>query len=542
MKTKLAFLIILFIFAFGLRIYKLGIVPPSPDWDEAAIGYNAYSILKTGRDEYGNFLPIVFRSFDDYKPPLTIYLTIPSVAIFGLNTFAVRFPSALLGSLTVVITYFLVKRLFEKNKTPIDADKLALLSAFLLAISPWHLQFSRVAFETNLALFFNVAGVWLFLEGVKRPKFWLLSAFFFALAPYTYHSARVFTPLLLAGLLIIFRSEIFQQKKYAIFSALILFVLAIPLLLTLLSPEGRLRIKGVSVLTDQTGLLARDITKIEEDQRNNFPFTNIVHNRRLTYFLVIADGYLRHFDLKWLFLDGDIQRHHAPGIGILYLWELPFLLIGIYQLFFMKNKASALVFWWFLMAPVPAAPTTELPHAVRTLTFLPTFQIFIALGVLLSLKTISLWKMRSKLLLVPYFIFIIFNIVYYFHQYYVHLNPETSEYWQYGYKEAVDEVKRDYNKYDKIIVSTNLEQPNMFFLFYLKYDPKKYLEEGGTASGGFAVHRNKFAKFEFRPIDTKSEKFDSKTLLIGTPGELPGGALKTIYYLDGKEAIKFVSG
>lgn len=532
---KLAIISFLFILSFGLRIYKLGVVPPSLDWDEAAIGYNAYSLLKTGKDEYGSFLPIVFRSFDDYKPPVLFYLTVPAVAIFGLNDFAVRFPSALLGALTVVATYFLVLRLFQ-------ASQLALLVSLLLAISPWHLQFSRVGFETNIALFFNVVGAWLFLAGLTRPKLWIISAVSFALAPYTYHSARVFTPLLVLGLIIFFRKKILEKKKWAVVFALLLLVMMIPLGLTLLSPEARLRLKGVSALADQTGVLKRDITKIEEDQKTDFPFVNLIHNRRLTYVLVLIDGYLRHFDLKWLFFDGDIPRHHAPGVGLLYLWELPFLFVGAYKLFFNGKDARKIVFWWFLMAPIAASPTTELPHSVRTLTFLPTFQIFVAYGIFSMINSRnlerSIFGIFRRLLVFSYLIFMMFNTVYYFHQYYVHLPVELSQYWQYGYKEAVEEVKKIYDQYDKIIVSTELEQPNMFFLFYLKYDPKKYLEEGGTASGGFAEHRNKFAKFEFRPIND-DDVFPPKTLLIGNPREIWRGGFKTIYFLDGTEAMRF---
>src|SRR4030067_954837 len=131
-------LIIIVILAAILRFWQLGQNPPSLDWDEAAHGYNAYSILKTGRDEYGYKFPLYFRSFDDYKPPIYTYLVVPSVALFGLNDFAVRFPSATLGVVAVIFCYFMVFELF-KNKP------VALLASLFLAISPWHLQFSRVA-------------------------------------------------------------------------------------------------------------------------------------------------------------------------------------------------------------------------------------------------------------------------------------------------------------------------------------------------------------------------------------------------------------
>ena len=115
--NKKIILIFIFLIAFILRFWDLGSNPPSLDWDEASLGYNAYSILKTGKDEYGNFLPLSIRSFGDYKPPLYTYLTTIPVAIFGLNEFSTRFISALFGTFTVIVGYFLVKQLFP-NKSP----------------------------------------------------------------------------------------------------------------------------------------------------------------------------------------------------------------------------------------------------------------------------------------------------------------------------------------------------------------------------------------------------------------------------------------
>jgi len=373
-----------------------------------------------------------------------------------------------------------------------------------------------------------------------QSKLWLLSALFFGLAPYTYHSARVFTPLLILGFAFVYRKTLLDQKRLAILCTIFLFLLELPLISTLLSPEGRLRIKGVSVLSDQTGVLARDIIKIEEDKENNFPLGNHLHNRRVTYTLLVIDGYLRHFDLKWLFLDGDNPRHHAPGMSILYLWELPFFLFGMYKLATSKEQeAIKITFLWFLVAPIAAAPTTELPHALRTLTFLPSFQIMIAYGIFTTMQTIVVLKWWKKIIVIPYVLFIGFNIIYYFHQYYAHLSLETSKYWQYGYKQIIDEVIKVYNDYDRIVVSTKLEEPHMFFLFYLQYDPKKYLAQGGTTPGGFAQEYKKFDKFEFRPIDETKENFDGRTLFIGTPREL---SLKytSFYFLDGSENARMV--
>src|ERR1035437_10797756 len=101
------FLIGVIVLATVLRLWQLGSIPAPLDWDEAALGYDAYSILHTGNDQYGKFMPVVLRSLGDYKPALYTYLSIPSIATFGLNAFAVRLPSAIFGILSVLAVFFL---------------------------------------------------------------------------------------------------------------------------------------------------------------------------------------------------------------------------------------------------------------------------------------------------------------------------------------------------------------------------------------------------------------------------------------------------
>ena len=106
MKRTILLLIIIAL-GFGLRVFLVEKRPLGFTWDEAALGYNAYSLLKTGRDEYGKILPIVLKSFGDYKPGLYAYFTVPNVAILGLNEFATRLPSAIFGTLTILVVYLL---------------------------------------------------------------------------------------------------------------------------------------------------------------------------------------------------------------------------------------------------------------------------------------------------------------------------------------------------------------------------------------------------------------------------------------------------
>ena len=158
------FLISIIFLSALLRLTFLGQIPMSLYWDETAAGYNAYSIVTTAKDEYGNRLPLYFRSFDDNKMPVSIYLSVIPISLFGLNEFSVRFVSAVFGVLTVLFTYLFVSELFRSTKELTKyANPVGLLASLLLAISPWHIQLSRAGFEATVALGFIIAGAYYFL-------------------------------------------------------------------------------------------------------------------------------------------------------------------------------------------------------------------------------------------------------------------------------------------------------------------------------------------------------------------------------------------
>lgn len=552
MNKKLVIILLagIILFAAVLRLWHLGTVPASPDWDEAALGYNAYSILQTGRDEYGKFMPIVLQSFGDFKPALYMYFIVPLIPFFGLDTFTVRLPSALFGIITVLATYFLVKELFtnrDKNKTGthISAECIALLSAFLLAISPWHIQFSRVAFEANTGAALSVLSILFFLKGLRRPWLLFVSVGLMALNLSVYQSERLFMPLLAIALVLIYWKQLMAiPKKYLICSVLIGLLFASPFLHFMGSNRDAFsRAKGVSVLSKQTPTSEVIAHRYLSDSRHNLRVeASLFHNRKIAQVRDVASGYLAHYDPDWLFILGDGARHHAPFMGLLYLWELPFLLIGIYVLLFFPfaRRTKLFIFAWFLLAPVPAAVTVDVPHAVRTMNFLPTFQIFIALGLLVSTSWMAKRSLFNISLKYPFLAvviaFALLNFAYYLNQYFVQQNYAVSKDWQYGYKEAVAELQQKESKYDKIVISdvSPMDQSYIFVLFYTKYPPKQYQEQRRNVTD--------FGKYEFRPLHWDKEVKDGKTLYVGLPYNFPQNvkALKTIYYLDGKPAMKFV--
>jgi 4-amino-4-deoxy-L-arabinose transferase-like glycosyltransferase len=553
MNKKLIFVLLFVIVLIGgvLRLWQLGNIPPSPDWDEAAIGYDAYSLLNTGHDQFGKFMPVVMRSLDDYKPALYAYLVAPSVAAFGLNTFAVRLPSAIFGILSIIIVFYLMRELFTNSKYK---DYLSLIVSLLLAISPWSIQFSRVGFESNVGTVFNILTALFFVKGLKKPWLLSLSAICACLSIYTYQSEKVFTPLLVLALVVIFRQKLFSVNKKYLASAFLIGVLVIfPMLFYIVTNRASLeRLVGTSIFASQTQLLQTDTQNLISDKANHDFLGEILDNRRIVYAKAVVSGYIVHFDPNWLFIEGDNPRHHAPGMGLLYLFELPLIVLGIYMLAFgdFDKTTKLLVFGWMLLAPVPASITTGVPHAVRTLNFLPTWQIFSALGLVTAYLFIKRYKeLSSKYLsLAKYLVYALFlliaavNVIYYLNQYFVQQNYYNSAYWQYGYQQAVSEVVANQNKYRAVVVenSGNFDKSYIFFLFYLKYPPQAY--QAIVSKRSVNIVNNAFGEYIFRPIDWRKDALQKNVLYIGSPSDFSGkvNVLKTINNLDGTPAIEIV--
>lgn len=539
MIKRRVFLIIVLILAFFLRFYKLGTNPPSLQWDEVAIGYDAYSILKTGKDQFGKSFPIFFRSLDDWKPGFYEYATVLPIAIFGLNEFSVRFPAAFFGVLTVWLTYLLLKEIFEKQ------EAIPPLASFFLAISPWHLQISRVAFEITITIFIFVLANLLFFKGLKNSKLLIFSSLCFGLGFFTYHSARVIFPLMWLGLLIIFRKKAVFSIKTIICYCLPFILLTIIYIPFAFDSEIQVRFKATNILDIDKNyqLSAQKILKATESGWGGI--AKIIYNRRLSIITWknlsrVLNNYFVHFEYGFLFLKADTALHHAPGVGLLYRWQLPLIILGI--IFLLKDywkKETAFLLFWFLLAPLPASVTWGVPHAIRSALFIPTFEIFTAIGLIKAYQVLSI---RRKTITKVFFLLIgaivLLNIKQYLYSYYVILPQKWSDKWLYGRKQAVEFTQENKQSYEKIIVSTKLEYPWVFWLFYSKYNPEEYLEEGGTTSGGFEEQVNKFDKYEFREFDYLKER-DEKTLFVGFPEEFPRSLqpIKQIYYLDGQPAI-----
>lgn len=545
---KKHFLIIaILLLASVLRLYSLGSFPAGLNADEAAIGYNAWSLLQTGKDEHSVTWPLVFRSFDDYKPPVYFYLVLPFVKFLGLTVIAVRLPSALLGIASVFLVYLIIKLLFPpatKSDSPPqrsllegsparrllvglhpDSNTLPLLSAFLLAISPWHLQFSRGGWEVNAATFLILLGVWGFLRGLESPKYLYLFVISLALSFYTYHSARIISPLLALSLVIIYWPSLFPSAprtnnfalRTVISATLLGVLLTLPIASQLLSKEGQSRFSGVSIFADSGPEWQATNYRLQHTDRDELS-VKLIHNRYLSYSLRFVQNYLSHYSSGFLFLNGDaIARSRVPEIGESLLFLIPFFVLGLLSLIKLDTAGKKFILAWFLIAPLAASLTYQSPHALRAENMSVPLVIIIALGLVEFFLFVK--KYLPKILpisLVIVSLFISYDFARYLHMYYVHYPQELPYAWQYGFDQIADYTQANYDKYDHIIITNRYDQPYILIAFFTKYPPadlQRDIVMSAPDKYGFATGR-KLSKYEFRSINYEQDKLLPNTLLV----------------------------
>ncbi len=545
-------LVLVVLLAFFLRFYKVTSIPPSLNWDEVSIGYNAYSILKTGRDEWGVSFPLNFKSYGEYKLPGQIYASIPGIAAFGLNEIGVRITPVVYGTLTVLLLYFLVLEMFKHQSLTINHQRIvALISSFLLAVSPWHIQLTRASLESSFALFWIVMGVWFFVKGLKKPTWFTLSMIPFAISVYTYNSARAFIPFFLFALAIIFRKYFWKERKWFLISGIIFAFLMIPLANQVITGEASARYKLVSI-TDEAGLIPRI-----EERRNNSTLppivTKLIHNRYTYISFYFAKNYLSHFTPEFLFIDGAGHRqHHVQGVGELYWFQAPFIILGLYCLAKKKDKNLKILVPWLLLAFVPVAMTNDsIPNALRTLNAAPVYQIFTALGICYAGKLIKNKKIFYILVGFSVVLFLI-NLGIYLKNLFINHPILYSRDWQYGNKQVVKYIAENQDKYDLIVYSRVYGEPHMFTLFYLNYDPAKF--QSDTNLNRFEtfdwVRVLRFDKYYFPDLGDIGTKYQdvinanpgNKILFVGKPGDFPEdvAVLENINFLNGTGAFQIV--
>jgi len=538
LHSKHLLLIAIIVIAAALRLYSLDNIPPSASLDESSIGYNAYSVVKTGGDEFGAFPLVSQRGYDDYRRSTYLLLVSPFVSVLGLNVVAVRLPAVILSILTVWALFGIARLLVKKPEG--FSNLFAYLSAFFLAISPWHVYISRIGHESNACLSFLVFAIFFFLKGLESKKYLLPSVVFFTLSMISYYSGQVLVPLLVLSLAIIYRKQllkiIFADNKSKLITLGVL-LLAIPIVWSVFSPEALIRFRGTSTFSPSAHekLFDQRVLLRNKAVQNHDIVGSIIYNQRLFPVVVLVQGYMDHFNPQWLFHNDSKGIFKAPNVGLLYPWQFPFILLGIVAFIFSKKVSRSVKFlliFWFLLGALPASIATQTPHAMRSYNILPTYEIFTAFAITTFVYLFYKYKLVIGVIVS---ILVCFSFQSFLFNYYFTFPKEQSKSFQYAYGKALGYVLANQDKYQRVVISNtdNMFQSYMIFLYYSKYDPTLYQKQGGTKSGGYdATHF--FGKYEFRPIDFEKEK-TANTLYVVNPSEMPSGASELYVgkYLDG---------
>ncbi len=408
---------------------------------------------------------------------------------------------------------------------------MALSSAAVLAISPWHIMLSRAGFEANIALLFLIVGMWMVLKAREYPVYFYFCWLPFVAGIYTFNSTRYAGPLIAASLLVYVYSSIKAARKQFVGGIIIALIVMLPILPHLVSKQARLRFEEVSIFSD----LRTVLTSNSRRELDGFTWwSEVFHNRRVGY----AREYLIHFfdnlEPRYLFIKGDGNpKFSIQDVGQLLLVSAPFVVIGLLRLIRDYPAIAALLGWWLFASIAPTAVARETPHALRTENGLPVYMIITAYGLLTSVMKATRVK-KMWLLSIFYLLLFVSNFGYFWHNLIVHYPKEYSGEWQYGYKQAIELVQSKRNEYDTIVLTESIGRPYIYALFYERM-PLLQFTNTKDASFDAAGFYNVYGFGPYRFTKEGVGKYEGRTLYILPPKDVPEGAaiVKSINLLNG---------
>jgi len=545
------------VLALLLRIVFISQLPNGFTPDEASFAYDAYSILHTGKDQWGHRFPLVLESFGDFKAPLYSYILIPFVAIGGLSVSVTRLPNAILGSFAVIVVYFMVRELVEyglldiiklRNKIPSSTkNRFSLVVSILLAISPWHIMMSRGAFEANLTTFFIPLALYLWLKSMTskdvstRNKWFVISNGVFGLNLFTYHSAKLVTPLIFFGLIFLTREKLRVLSRNVRIAGLSLFVLFVCLMSYSFQIGAGTRAADVSVLSG--AMEAASAPRLAAIQAGTNPLlAKVIHNQYSTAGVRFAKNYIQYFSPKFLIFDGPAEATYGmiPGVGVLYTLDIIFLISFIFflarsykQWRTKENRVLWFVIAWTLLAPIPAALATGAGYAGnRSVIMLPELLILVALGGFYLHEQIShiLKQTYFKRVITSVVIIYVISVISLLGKYFVSQKYQGAEAMLWGRESMITYLSQnDISPYStKTVIDKRLSEPQIYVAFFMEIDPVDYQKW----SQNWEVYREadvkfvdqldeyEMGKFLFTTnFEEKGDRFNNEYVLVGKPEE-----------------------
>lgn len=509
-----------------------GRVPDGLNRDEAALGYNAYSLLKTGADEFGRPWPVSITSFGDQKLPGYVYTLIPFITLFDLNAASVRLPSLLAGLVVIAATGFLAlqigKKIYPDQKLAIGLSWLVMI---LLAASPWHIHFSRVAYEAHLAMALFVSGLCAYTVAIDLKKIWpqrlliIAAALLWSGTLLTYHSYHIFLPLFVLGLLIVDWRRIKELDRAGLGTGVIVAALAIfSMYAGGVWQANQVKNQGITPFNSISLRIAAN------DFRAYFPGENSIIERVLFNpvtegMSVLGQNLVSVVSTPFLFVSGGGNGDHNPGgSNNFHLFVAALLLVGLKAAWDHRDQPQIKRLGvWLLVALIPSALTISPQHTIRFSPAFPVIELFAALGGVLLWQACR--KSWQKGLLVVIGIILLVTSVVRNQIKYLYLIPPSIE----GHQ-RYDLLARTIQKYASqgktVITQSPTSSPYIWYLLDTKYDPallQQNIERYPADAEGF-MHVKRVGNVYFETIqwgDLAQRSEVADLYLVFKPTEVP---------------------
>ncbi len=476
---------------------------------EAKESYTAYSIIHTGRDTNGNLPGILFRGDNNYLSTLGVYLRIPTIWLFGLNTAAVRIPTIVLGGLAVYAV-FLSSLLILKSRLQ------AAIASLVFSLSPFFIQLSLFNLGLTGALAFS-----LFASYMLFTQKWYSAVFLSFLGVLSDFSSIPFLACLFVG-----ESYIRKGKKVSLsvlvvsLMAIVVFLLASPQLISFFKRNTvyrEIQPQNFTYLIDQRlsfGQLYGSPLITEK-----FNFNRIAHNKVFYGANALSRSLIENFNYEKLtssFQAGTILSREAvdpKSLPRFFFWEVPFILLAMIVLGKRLPKQHKLL-------AVSALSTVVIFSKETYVYLLP----FLALGYTILLT--YLWQIRFSLRPALISLGLLFLVITYA-SFYDLLNyhqekwlPE-NDFRQYQIWNTI--TNQDINE-KKVIVTDRLGEPAYYYLYYKKVDPNAF-REGKTLStnSSSGIQRiNQVGGVEFKSFKYFESPRGKDEVWVGLGGEFLG--------------------
>jgi 4-amino-4-deoxy-L-arabinose transferase-like glycosyltransferase len=500
-----------------LRVAGLGTAPPALISDEILMGYDGACVYRTGMDHHGQSWPVFFKQSGEYRPPVYVYFSGLFSAPFGVNTYTVRLPSAVLGIMTIIMAFYFGRE-FQN-------ERFGLLLAALVAFSPWNLHYSRVGWEMILLVFFQLTALTFFFRWRKNSSVVaiLAATFCFGITIYTYPTAKLFTPMLLFFLCILYWKELQNHRKQFGYCIVLFLGLMIPYLVVLVSTKAALEARWAFLSV--------------------FQYSDWVSKLIRHYFL--------HLSPVFLFIKGGANPLHAMPGGVALLVLLPFFYVGLWRILYLREKKYLFVLLWFLTFAIPSSMTHDLfdsdcmPNALRSVAGMPVIEIISGIG-LLYMTQIVQEQNKHSLLAGILSVALALNLAVVGYIYVMRDTVNHAMDWQYGIEDLVEYTERVKDEYDTIVVSHSIRLHPIAVAIYSGRDIKPF------TGSDFPKYVLPFFHYvpmyqDFRHRDyvkygTIAKWYNlapGKNLLVAKPGEISfGNPITQFFYPDGSVAFE----